>query len=111
MQQRGISALAAADGFISSMPTFIVPLRSINILGINGLRVLLDFRSVETTDRTASLLPERDRWIPPAMESLDSLISTIEQQRHGVIMTMGKGGVGKTTVAAAIAVLAATVAN
>jgi len=41
------------------------------------------------------------------MESLEALIATIEQQGHGVIMTMGKGGVGKTTVAAAIAVMLA----
>jgi len=42
-----------------------------------------------------------------SLVSLASLVSGIEQQGHGVIMTMGKGGVGKTTVAAAIAVLLA----
>jgi arsenite-transporting ATPase len=41
------------------------------------------------------------------MESLDTLVSAIEKRGHGVIMTMGKGGVGKTTVAAAIAVMLA----
>ena len=34
MQQRGLSALTASSEFISSMPSFIVPLRPINILGI-----------------------------------------------------------------------------
>jgi arsenite/tail-anchored protein-transporting ATPase len=38
------------------------------------------------------------------LESLTSLVDDIERQGHGVIMTMGKGGVGKTTVAAALAV-------
>jgi arsenite-transporting ATPase len=38
------------------------------------------------------------------MESLEALVADIEQQGRGVVMTMGKGGVGKTTVAAAIAV-------
>ena len=38
------------------------------------------------------------------MESLADLVADIEKLGHGVIMTMGKGGVGKTTVAAAIAV-------
>ena len=46
-------------------------------------------------------------WSPPAMESLGALVSAIEKRGHGVIMTMGKGGVGKTTVAAAIAVMLA----
>jgi hypothetical protein len=34
---------------------------------------------------------------------LAGLIASIQGIRHGVVMTMGKGGVGKTTVAAAIA--------
>jgi arsenite-transporting ATPase len=38
------------------------------------------------------------------MDSLSSLAADLEKQGHGVIMTMGKGGVGKTTVAAALAV-------
>jgi arsenite-transporting ATPase len=38
------------------------------------------------------------------MERLVDLVADIERSGHGVIMTMGKGGVGKTTVAAAIAV-------
>jgi arsenite-transporting ATPase len=41
------------------------------------------------------------------MESLEALVADIERQGNGVIMTMGKGGVGKTTVAAAIAVMLA----
>jgi arsenite-transporting ATPase len=38
------------------------------------------------------------------MESLADLVADLEKSGHGVIMTMGKGGVGKTTVAAALAV-------
>ncbi len=120
LQQRGASALKAADEFIRSMPSYIVPLRPINILGIAGLRVLLsDVAQAHTEtagprDIIQAAPPQRERlhaqptvWTPPAMESLESLVSSLEQQGHGVIMTMGKGGVGKTTVAAAIAVLLA----
>ena len=46
-------------------------------------------------------------WTQPEMESLEDLVADIESQGNGVIMTMGKGGVGKTTVAAAIAVMLA----
>ncbi len=106
MQQRGATALAAADDFIRSMPSYIVPLRPINILGIPGLRILLAATAPEQ-DESPSVKPQPQSWTPPQMESLESLVSTLEQQGHGVIMTMGKGGVGKTTVAAAIAVLLA----
>jgi len=101
MQQRGEAALSAALPFIDSMPSFIVPLRSINILGIDGVRALL------TEDTATEPRATFAEWSAPEMQSLADLVSGIEQQGHGVIMTMGKGGVGKTTVAAAIAVLLA----
>lgn len=99
LQQRGLAALKASAAFIASLPSFLVPLRPINILGIAGLRVLLsgegsgECHTVTHTD-----------WTPPPMESLAELVATLEKSGRGVILTMGKGGVGKTTVAAAIAV-------
>ncbi len=102
LQQRGAAALQASSDFIGSMPTYIVPLRPINILGIEGLRVLLSEDSSE-----ARAQADEVKWTPPHLESLEDLVADIEQQGHGVIMTMGKGGVGKTTVAAAIAVMLA----
>jgi arsenite-transporting ATPase len=102
MEQRGRSALAAASTFIASLPSFTVPLHPINILGIDGLRVLLDAGAGSPPGA-----PKAGRWMPPEMESLETLVADIEAQGHGVIMTMGKGGVGKTTVAAAIAVMLA----
>lgn len=103
MQQRGLSAMTTASAFIDSLPSFIVPLRPINILGIGGLRVLLS--GDDTPD--VSVSNSASEWTPPAMESLEDLVTDIEKLGHGVIMTMGKGGVGKTTVAAAIAVMLA----
>lgn len=102
MQQRGSSAFAAASAFIGSLPSFIVPLKSINILGIGGLRVML-----ADSGGTVCTKARHDDWTPPSMESLEDLIADVEKQGSGVIMTMGKGGVGKTTVAAAIAVMLA----
>jgi arsenite-transporting ATPase len=101
MQQRGISAMTLSSEFIDSLPSFIVPLRPVNILGIHGLRLLLE------GDTSAITSPLDEAWAPPDMESLEDLVTDIEKQGNGVIMTMGKGGVGKTTVAAAIAVMLA----
>jgi arsenite/tail-anchored protein-transporting ATPase len=39
----------------------------------------------------------------PVLQSFTDLINTLALSGRGVIMTMGKGGVGKTTIAAAIA--------
>ncbi len=102
MQQRGRNALDTASDFIASMPSFIVPLRPINILGLDGLRLLLS-----DVPQNEAVPSEPKPWTPPAMERLTDLVAAMEQQGHGVIMTMGKGGVGKTTVAAAIAVMLA----
>lgn len=102
MQRRGASALTAAGEFIGSMPSFIVPLRPINILGVGGLRLLLSSDAVGN-----SVTADKSGWTPPEMESFADLVTTMEKQGKGVIMTMGKGGVGKTTVAAAIAVMLA----
>ncbi|MCX5740895.1 MAG: TRC40/GET3/ArsA family transport-energizing ATPase, partial [Proteobacteria bacterium] len=103
MQRRGATAMETAAAFIGSLPSFVVPLRPINILGIGGLRILLD-GDAEATPAPAA---PRAHWTPPRMESLADLVADIEKQGHGVVMTMGKGGVGKTTVAAAIAVMLA----
>ena len=95
MMKRGQSAINDAADFITSLPTSVVPLRSINILGLAGLRNLLEGGESDAETQVAPA---------PAMESLSDLIESIEGHGHGVVMTMGKGGVGKTTVAAAIAV-------
>jgi arsenite-transporting ATPase len=51
----------------------------------------------------AGFAPEIPTAALPPLESLSSLVDSLVQLGHGVIMTMGKGGVGKTTIAAAIA--------
>ena len=102
MQRRGLAALTAAQAFIGRLPSVIVPLKPINILGLGGLRVLLQ----RDGGTTCASTPDND-WTAPAMESLETLVADFERQGSGVVMTMGKGGVGKTTVAAAIAVMLA----
>lgn len=95
MMKRHQTALVDAADFITSLPTSSVPLRPINILGLAGLRTLLEGGDCSAGSQPAAA---------PAMESLSNLIASIEGSGRGIVMTMGKGGVGKTTVAAAIAV-------
>ncbi|MCQ4179846.1 AAA family ATPase, partial [Klebsiella pneumoniae] len=49
-------------------------------------------------------LPEQSPQNKPENMSLSVLVDDIARSEHGLIMLMGKGGVGKTTMAAAIAI-------
>jgi arsenite-transporting ATPase len=97
LERRGTTALAAKQDFLKRLPVVEVPLRAHNLVGIPALRKLVrngEPERVEVSDVGRDL---------PALESLSALVDALVQSGQGVIMTMGKGGVGKTTVAAAIA--------
>ena len=69
-------------------------------MGLDALGTALRRR----TTRRPSRSPNRGGPVPTGVDSLGALVDELATQEHGLIMTMGKGGVGKTTVAAAIAV-------
>jgi arsenite-transporting ATPase len=99
LQKRGTDALTAAESFLQQIPLFKVPLRAQNLVGIPALRALVTadyFRAHGQPDAAES-------GVLPATKSLSELVDAIAQAGHGVVMTMGKGGVGKTTIAAALA--------
>jgi len=97
LERRGTLALQGKAEFLDRLPRVEVPLRSHNILGLEALRTLAS--NDEPEPRVdAKAVPD----LPP-MESLTALVNDLAQPGRGVIMTMGKGGVGKTTLAAAIA--------
>lgn len=97
MERRASAALAGKQGFLTSLPVVEVPLRAHNLVGLAALRCLLDGRGL--ADSTAGA----DRGELPPLETLAALVDDLERAGPGVILTMGKGGVGKTTVAAGIA--------
>jgi arsenite-transporting ATPase len=110
LQRRGAEALATAGAFLNRMRLSKVPLRSHNLVGIPALRALV--ASELRSSRGNEALTEVNLEPPhvggydeklPAMETLAQLVDDFAQAGRGVIMTMGKGGVGKTTIAAAIA--------
>jgi arsenite/tail-anchored protein-transporting ATPase len=55
-------------------------------------------------DDTASVPPPSAALHPIDAESLEEFVNAIANDGHGLVMLMGKGGVGKTTIAAAVAV-------
>jgi arsenite-transporting ATPase len=87
-------ALKAMPERLKSIATYFVPLRAYNVTGIKAIRSLLTGDDVvaENTNIEAASIPH-----------LGDVIEDLYASKKKVIFTMGKGGVGKTTVAAAIA--------
>ena len=79
---------------LSSLKTYYIPLRAYNITGIENVRSLLKEDHYQTQEE--SLLTENPK-------KLQDIIDRLDKENKKVIFTMGKGGVGKTTIAAAIA--------
>ena len=100
LESRGKKALAEMPQGLCLLPHDEVPLVSNALIGVNALRHLASGHSqTQITNEAAKVSPEV--MLPPP---LADLLVEIAGPGRGVVMTMGKGGVGKTTVAAAIAV-------
>ena len=99
LEQRGAVALAAMPAGLKGFPLTIIPLSPNGILGIDSLRRL---GTVDATVAYASSEDSTERV--DGLPMLSDLIDDLVAPGHGVILAMGKGGVGKTTVAAAVAV-------
>jgi arsenite-transporting ATPase len=97
--RREQAALAAMPQDLRALPLDQVPLKPFNLVGIDALRQLLDGEApVSPAAASHSAAP------PLQAPSLTRLVDQIAQDGHGLVMLMGKGGVGKTTLAAAVAV-------
>ncbi|WP_278834441.1 arsenical pump-driving ATPase [Mitsuokella multacida] len=88
------AALADTPAELKKLAQYAVPLRAYPITGIANIRAML------TEDRFEQQQAEIDRT---KMHRLNDLVDTLAAENKKVIFTMGKGGVGKTTIAAAIA--------
>lgn len=96
LQERNRRALAAIPQTLSLMPRIQLPLRGGEVIGIPALR------SFFSPDRDCRSLANRAQ--PGQLPApLRDLIKQLAGLSGGVIMTMGKGGVGKTTVAVTLA--------
>jgi arsenite/tail-anchored protein-transporting ATPase len=95
------AALASMPEALKAHPREEIALRSFDMVGLAALRALLN-PADEPTAGAGTPLPTPLTINPE--EDLKALIDQLSAQEHGLIMVMGKGGVGKTTVAAAIAI-------
>lgn len=99
LRDRENKAMLDLPTSLVSLPRDRVPLQPRNMVGLAALRAFLSEKS--------GTLPAPQRATsqsPVALQPLSHLVDDIEKDQHGLVMVLGKGGVGKTTVAAAIAV-------
>ena len=98
MARRADDALAHLPPALDRLPKSEVPLTGRLPMGLGGLRALLGTPGDDSGAATTVFALQRDP------DTLPNLLMKLADAGHGVIMTAGKGGVGKTTLAAAIAV-------
>ncbi len=92
------AALAAMPVGLAALPRDQVALKPFNLVGLDALHQLFN--------ETAPLADDQKEEAPFTVKalSLAALIDDIAADGQGLVMLMGKGGVGKTTMAAAVAV-------
>ncbi|WP_129373800.1 arsenical pump-driving ATPase [Pseudomonas aeruginosa] len=95
--RREQQVLAQIPEVLRSLPLDQVALKPFNLIGLDALKHLFVDVAIgpvaETCTNTELQLPK-----------LSPLVDEIAADGHGLVMLMGKGGVGKTTMAAAVAV-------
>jgi arsenite/tail-anchored protein-transporting ATPase len=89
--------LAAMPGVLAELPRAEFPLLAVDMVGLSALRALMS-----PVPSHPAIAETED--MPLDLPGLSDLVDEIASGERGLIMVMGKGGVGKTTIAAAIAV-------
>lgn len=105
IEDMGLEQLQQVPDNLQRLPTKTFPLLPYNVLGIRKLRSLFhsDLQGVIAESESQSAEPGHS-----VLGNIRQLADELSRNRQsGLIMTMGKGGVGKTIAASAIAVLLA----
>lgn len=94
----GRQAMDGMPDALARLPRDEVPLRAFDTVGLPALRALLQGGEVAMATAAPPAGPSS------ASEPLARMVDELAAAGHGLVMVMGKGGVGKTTIAAALAV-------
>lgn len=105
MQSLAREQLDSIPANLKKLPSKTIPLLPYNVLGIQKLRSLFH---IEMQLQLSEKESKRKIDLSHELKDLNDLVDEISaNQPNGLIMTMGKGGVGKTLAASTIAVLLA----
>ena len=95
----GQSVLAELPEALRSLPQDRIPLRSFDMVGLKALRQVLG-----GDPAIHGQIRRNELTSVPEIPGLGQLVDELAASGRGLIMVMGKGGVGKTTIAAALAI-------
>lgn len=99
IEDLGRQALDGMPESLRELPQDRVPLRPFDTVGLQALRALLMPGAAPVALATAAPGEEAS-----PLPGLAALADNLTAAGHGLVMVMGKGGVGKTTIAAALAI-------
>jgi arsenite-transporting ATPase len=102
LEQEGRSALADMPEGLRRLPREEIALRAYDMVGLDALRSLLAPAGSPKT--MGEREPDPAAMAAGRYPDLRELIDRLAGDGRGLIMVMGKGGVGKTTIASAIAI-------
>jgi arsenite/tail-anchored protein-transporting ATPase len=97
VRRREQASLESLPPVLAALPVDVLNLKPVNVMGLPALRALMAPEPVSGAGRLPASFDVVDR-------PLRELVDEIEDGGHGLVMCMGKGGVGKTTIASAIAI-------
>jgi arsenite-transporting ATPase len=98
IESAGQQALAELPESLAALPRDDIKLRAFDMVGLPALRALFHPENESRHGSEPGPSPLRDT------PTLDILADELAAAGRGLIMVMGKGGVGKTTIAAALAI-------
>jgi arsenite-transporting ATPase len=96
-------ALGQMPEALANLPSTRTAFRPSGIMGTSSMREVISNRSESVVLDTPEALSHALEQTMHAYQNWEAFIDGLETTPNGVIMTMGKGGVGKTTMAALIA--------
>lgn len=99
LEDQGRQALSNLPASLRALPRDNILLQPFEMMGLTALRSLLGPERATVTPNLPSVVLPFANDLP----ALDRLVDLLAADGRGLIMVMGKGGVGKTTIAAAIA--------
>ncbi|MGV8978902.1 MAG: arsenical pump-driving ATPase [Cellulomonas sp.] len=96
--EREQEVLATLPADLAALPRDVLELKGQNMVGLTALAELFD------PQQSFVVQAPGPASVPSGTVALETLVDELAARGHGLVLTMGKGGVGKTTIAAAVAV-------
>lgn len=100
LESQADAAIDSMPAYLKELPCLEIPFSPAGYVGVDSLKVLFD----DKQESVQSAAPGADSLLVENLTTFSELVDALSNEDRGVILTMGKGGVGKTTIAAAIAV-------